>query len=116
MNTNTKNPLCISAAVALLAALTGGAHADDAPQIHVKYGDLNVNDAAGAAVLYRRIRFAATQVCERPGMLDLAKLQLVEACVARAVAAAVAAVDKPALTAVYQVKMGGTAIRLAGVH
>ena len=113
MNTNTNNPLRIAAAVALFAALTGGAQAGDIPQVRVKYGDLNVNDAAGAAVLYRRIRTAATQVCDLPGTRDLARLQQVDACVARAVAEAVAAVDKPALTGVYQVKMGGTATRLA---
>jgi len=116
MNIHT-NPIRIAAAVALFAALTVGAQAADAPQVLVKYAELNVNTAAGAKVLYQRIRAAADQVCGVSDTRDLARLSHAKACAAQAVADAVAAVSAPALTGVYEVKTGGTPVtRLAAIR
>jgi len=104
MNIHTHNPIRIAAAVALFAALTAGAHAADAPQVHVNYAGLNVNTPAGATVLYQRIRGAADLVCGVSDSRDLARLSQAKACAAHATAEAVAAVNVPALTGVYQVK------------
>jgi UrcA family protein len=73
-------------------------------QITVHYGDLNVDQTAGAAVLYRRIHNAAKSVCGEP---QLPGTRIVSyswrRCVAEAVDRAVVAVDRPALTAYYRV-------------
>ena len=106
-----------AAAVALLAALAAGAQAADAPQVHVTYADLNVGTTAGAMRLYRRIRAAADQVCGVPGTWELARVGQIKACAARAVADAVAAVNAPALTAVYKADRGvAPGTRLAAIR
>ena len=94
------------AAVAVCAALSSVARADEAPQLHVGYADLNVNSKAGAAVLYQRIRRAADRVCEMPGTRDLGQLAQVKACTDHAIATAVDAVKLPLLTQVYDAKFG----------
>lgn len=121
MNTNihtTRNPIRVAlAALTLAAAFAGAARAADAPQIHVKYADLDVNTVAGATVLYRRIHTAATHVCAVPGAGDLGLLARIDACTDRAVAEAVAAVDNATLTGLYMAKTGGNpAMRLATTH
>jgi UrcA family protein len=117
MNIQTHNPIRIAAAVALFAALTAGAHAADVPQVHVNYADLNVNTAAGAKVLYQRIRGAADLVCGVADTRELARLSRAQACAAHAIAEAVDAVNSPVLTAVAEVKTGGAAVtRLAAVR
>jgi len=119
MNIHTKNPIRIAAAVALFAALTAGAagaHAAEVPQVHVKYGDLNLATAAGATVLHQRIRGAADLVCGVADARELGRVAQAKACAVHTVAEAVAAVNAPALTAVYAAKMGGTpATRLATI-
>jgi UrcA family protein len=102
MNINTNNRTRIVAAVALFAALTAGAQAADIPQVHVKYADLNVGTTAGATMLYRRIRGAADRVCGVADKRDLARLGQAKACADHAVAEAVAKVNAPALTQVYE--------------
>jgi UrcA family protein len=119
MNIDTHNPTRIAAAVALfaaLAALAAGAQAADVPQVHVKYGDLNLRTTAGATVLYQRIRGAAGLVCGVSDTRDLARLAQAKACAAHTVAEAVAAVNAPALTGVYEVKMGDAGMRLAAIR
>jgi UrcA family protein len=121
MNThthNTRNPIrIVMATVALVAAFAGAARAGDAPQVHVRYADLNVNTAAGATVLYQRIRRAAVEVCDVRNTRDLAVLDKVKVCTDHAVAEAVGAVNNPTLTGVYMSKMGGKAeTRLAGTR
>jgi UrcA family protein len=113
---NTNNPIRIAAAALLFAVLAAGAQAADVPQVHVKYADLNLNTAAGATVLYRRIRGAADQVCGVSSDRDLARVTQAKACAAHAVADAVAAVNAPILTSIYQVKIGGTAVTRLAVN
>jgi len=100
-----------------LAVLPAAADSVVPPTVTVKFGDLDVSHPQGAAVLYGRIRVAAETVCspyDRSGLS--AKLHL-DACVKRAVADAVTAVNEPALFAVYSAKMGKTApVRIASLH
>jgi len=89
---------------ALIVAVSTAARAADVPQVHVKYADLNLSSTAGAAVLYQRIRVAATQVCGTPDQRDLARLQQAKVCTDNAIASAVAAVGNETLTVLYQAK------------
>lgn len=109
MNIHTHNPIRIAAAVALFATLTAGAQAGDVPQVHVKYGDLNLATTAGATALYQRIRGAADRVCGVPDTQELARLARAKVCAAQTVAEAVAAVDAPVLTGVHEARLGGAA-------
>jgi UrcA family protein len=115
---NTTNPIRITfAAVALMAALTTGVRAADVLQVQVKFADLNINTPDGAAVLYHRIRVAAGQVCTFPGNQDLTVLAKTQACTNQAVAHAVATVNNPTLTGIYDVNTGKPqAARFAAVR
>jgi UrcA family protein len=78
----------------------------EAPQITVKYGDLNLTNPQGAATLYSRIHAAAKNVCwqfEGPGIQ--ATMQR-NACVDKAILGAVTTVNNSALSAVYSEKTG----------
>ena len=77
-------------------------------KVTVKFGDLEISRPQGAAALYGRIRSAAEKVCspfEGPGLWAKAHL---DACIHKAVADAVIAVNEPALLAVYSAKLGKT--------
>jgi len=76
----------------------------------------NLGTTAGATVLYQRIRGAAGQVCGVSSDRDLARGAQAKACAAHAVADAVAAVNAPALTSIYQATMGGTAVTRLAVN
>jgi len=116
--TMTADPIRIAMAAAVtIAVLTSGVRAADVPQIHVRYGDLNVNSSTGAATLLQRIRFAADRVCDFRDTRDLSVLAMVQACTNHAVADAVATVNNPKLTALYEAKMGKIqSTRFAGVR
>jgi UrcA family protein len=88
---------------ALAAASTASA-AGDVPQAIVHFGDLNLDQPSGVATLYHRISFAAQNVCGDkylPGSFIISPYW--RSCTAQAIARAVAAVDRPALTAYYRV-------------
>jgi UrcA family protein len=94
------------ASLAVCAALSTAARAEEAPQVHVSYADLNLNSEAGAKVLFQRIRAAAARVCEVPNMRDLSSQSRAKACTDHAIAVAVDAVKAPALTKIYDIKYG----------
>jgi UrcA family protein len=103
---------CMIAAPALAAAgiLNSGlalsaATADSAPQIAVRYGDLDLGTEDGAARLLRRISRAAAQVCPDAGR-DLRLATVASECRAAAVARAVEAVHNLRLTALHATKSG----------
>jgi UrcA family protein len=78
--------------------------ARDVDQTTVHFGDLNIDQTAGAAVLYRRILSAARHVCGEPHLLDSHMISASwRRCVAQAVDRAVVAVDRPALTGYHRV-------------
>jgi len=106
MNKSTTHQLfqAVLAAGTLILAVSTAAHAAEIPQVHVKYADLNVSSPAGAAVLYQRIRVAATQVCGTPDQRDLSRLEQAKVCTNKAIANAVTAVGNDMLTDLYQAK------------
>ncbi|MGD0503344.1 MAG: UrcA family protein [Steroidobacteraceae bacterium] len=62
----------------------------------VRFADLDIQNAAGAEALYRRIRYAAQAVCPLPA--DLGHLVAQRACVNHAIDQAVRTVNSAALT------------------
>jgi UrcA family protein len=116
MKTNTNNTFRrVLVAAALVAGFATAGQAAELPQVHVFYGDLNVSNEAGAAVLYQRIRNAAEEVCGTFGVRDLGAAAAAQACKARAIGEAVAAVHAPALTQVYEGKVGVKVERFAAL-
>jgi UrcA family protein len=91
-----------------LAALPAAADSFEPLKVTVKFGDLDISRPQGAAVLYLRIRAAAQSVCSPYDGSGFPAKMLLDACVNKAVTDAVATVNKPALFAVYNAKMGKT--------
>jgi UrcA family protein len=75
---------------------------DGLPQQRVSYAGLDLNTAAGARILLRRLGAAAEQVCARPDQRDLAQLPRFRECYAHAVADGVRQVNQRQLTVLYQ--------------
>jgi UrcA family protein len=69
----------------------------DAREVTVRFGDLDLSNLQGATAtaLYRRIRWAAEQVCSPFDGRDIASKIRMETCVHRAVADAVTTVNRP---------------------
>jgi UrcA family protein len=68
------------------------------PSKVVKFSDLDIQTAAGAKILYHRIRVAANQVCQMNDR-DPALREAGQPCVDKAIDNAVKKVDAPYLTA-----------------
>jgi len=82
-----------------LSTLARADSGDAPPAMTVFYGDLNIDNVRGAAVLYQRISFAAETVCRdlgRSRQIDL--LFRYQSCVHSAVSGAIAKVNSPVLT------------------
>jgi UrcA family protein len=101
---NTKNFTMAAVAAVCFASVTI-AHADEAART-VRYSDLNLNTQAGAAVLYKRIRFAAEDVCGDVHSWQLAEAKAAKACVDRAISTGVRSVNAPMLTSEYNAHAG----------
>ena len=93
-----------SAPIAMVAQ--AGESADDPPHKVVSFRDLNLNTAEGAAALYKRIKSAAVEVCGHSDSFDLSRLYVPQTCINEAVSRAVAQVNRPMLTSLYQAKTG----------
>jgi len=97
-----KKTIAIAFAALLAGSLTGMAHATTARGVQqqvVSYADLNLEDAADAAVLFSRIKSAARRVCGQSRGLIPMELQVhLQVCVDDATARAVADVNAPLLT------------------
>ena len=118
---NPRNFTLAAVAAVCLAAVTAGAHAEEAvnagPARTVHYAALDLNTQAGAAVLYKRIRNAAEQVCGDVGARGLAEAAAAKACVDRAIFASVRTVNNPSLTSEYNTRVGAAhPISLASVR
>lgn len=88
----------------IVAALPAVADAFDAPQVTVKYEDLNVSSQQGAAALYSRIRNAAKSVCSQFDRSGIDGAIHRNACVDKAILGAVTKVNNAALYAVSGMK------------
>lgn len=79
----------------------------DTRQTVLNYSDLNLNSTSGVRRVYARIRKAAETVCgERHAVGSRVTQQDWRDCYDRAVAEAVARLDKPALNAYHQRRAG----------
>lgn len=74
------------------------------PKETVNFKDLNIDSAAGAAVLYQRLHAAARHVCFAEWERGPAKMQQAEACADEAESRAVSQLNVVELTAYYQTK------------
>ncbi|NOT40709.1 MAG: UrcA family protein [Alphaproteobacteria bacterium] len=101
------------AAALTLAAFAAGAPANASdvsgggvPSLDVTFSDLNLANRAGAEVLLRRIRTAASQVCggdpHISTMRDLRAARDFRSCVRTAVDGAVRQVNAPLVTALHR--------------
>jgi UrcA family protein len=104
---NAMNRLLASALAFCFAIPIAGAavaHTDTATQVQVRYGDLDLSSASGAAVMLQRIDDAATEACGAPwGSLREYRLSVQRsACHRESMERAVAAVESPALSALLQ--------------
>ena len=97
----------ISAPLLLLGGLAGAMAAgatgtdNDPPSVTVKYSQDSLASSDGVSDLYRRISFAAKQVCPDGSVRDLASQQQVQACRRQAVARAIAKIDDSRLAALH---------------
>ena len=78
-------------------------HIDDAA-VRVSYADLNINNAAGAEVLYTRLQRASQEVCGIGSGLDvrsLSETRKARVCYEKALTAAVNRIDSDVLTELH---------------
>lgn len=94
-NGTSKNGTKIALATALLAGLgalggAGGAFAEpaQAPQVVVRYGDLDLGSASGMRTLHRRLEAAAREVCPAASPQELDRFDFAQGCRAQALARA----------------------------
>ena len=105
MNAITRNTKNFTMAAVAAVCLASVVHADEAART-VHYSDLNLNTQAGAAILYKRIRHAAEQVCGDVDSRQLAQAAAAKACVNRAIFTGVRSVNAPNLTSEYNARAG----------
>jgi UrcA family protein len=95
-----------------LALIHQSANADPA-QVNVRFSDLDLTRAEGAAVLYHRLRQAAKTVCTPLEGRGLATAKSFKDCVQSGIEGAVMQVNRPMLTAYYRALTGNGAIQVA---
>jgi UrcA family protein len=108
-NSNTAGSR-VKLAMLLLGGLAGVAAAGaanaatpnaDAPSLVVKYDRRSLGSEEGVNSLYRRINYAARQVCPNADTRDLAAQRKIEQCRSHAVAVAVKSIDNSRLAALH---------------
>ncbi len=80
---------------------------DGAKQYVVRFPDLDLSKAAGAAALYARLRHAARVVCDPMDSREMGIAAIYRACMDQAVANAVAGVNSPLLSQYHQLHTKG---------
>jgi UrcA family protein len=108
----TKSLQIVWGMVASMAIAWGGGNTAQAgepdnavPHKVVSFRDLNLNSAEGVEVLYKRIRSAAHEVCADPLRYDLSESKL-KPCIDEAMSRAIAQINSPMLTGLYESKSG----------
>jgi UrcA family protein len=101
MNATTSAKTLLATSILTLGLGFASLCAADEPQVTVSYRDLAVATPQGAAALYKRISFAADQVCSYLFHGDLASKAHKNACMDKAIATAVMHVGEPQLFSVY---------------
>jgi len=88
---------------ALTANLASAATPDNEPkQSVVNFSDLDLSRPQDAHRLYRRIKYAARQVCDNNPSSDLRLLEMYETCMAKAINDAVAQVQSAQVAAIHR--------------
>jgi UrcA family protein len=107
VRTNAFRTALIMFTFAPTVMLYNAARADEpvATQV-VSFKDLNLNSPEGAAVLYGRIKRAANEVCGQWDNYNLSQIHAMQTCISGAVSRAVAQVNSPMLTSLYNGKAG----------
>jgi UrcA family protein len=113
VNTSTRLPRILAATIfaALTYCIATVSFASDSLndlQTKVKYGDLDVSSASGAAALYRRIQGAAESVCHSLKNPNIYPRKLFYMCVRTAVNNAINEINQPALFSIANAKTGTT--------
>jgi len=99
----SRNTVCCAMAMSLAFVLIAfNARAADVRSETVKFADLNIDTQAGVQALYGRIHAAARRVCDQPA----GEQSAVRSCMSKAEASAIAQVNTPLLTALYEKKTG----------
>jgi UrcA family protein len=102
----------LAALAACACIITGAQAVADAPQLNVRtvkvsYADLDITTGKGSAVLYGRIRRAASRVCAPlPAPREIRRYQQWKECQSSAISNAVATVNQPVLTAMHRSRTG----------
>jgi UrcA family protein len=102
MNNSARLPRRLATAIfaALTCVIATGSFASgsfDDLRVKVKYGDLDVSSASGAATLYRRIQGAAEAVCRPWKHGDLYNRTIFHACMKKTITNAINEINQPAL-------------------
>jgi UrcA family protein len=101
MNPTASAKTLLATSILTLGLGFAGLCAAEEPQVTVTYRDLAVTTPQGATVLYKRIRFAADEVCSHLDHGDLSSKEHKNACMDKAIADAVMGVGEPQLFSVY---------------
>jgi len=103
-----KSLIAVAAFACLSTAAIAAPNSDDRMALEVPYADLNLDHPAGAQVMLQRIKFAAQRVCGgRPDMVDLRGFTLFKRCFHAAMDNAVAQLNAPLVTALYNGRAPG---------
>jgi UrcA family protein len=98
--------IMLAAASLTLAIHAAQAQSIDSPKKQVvSFRDLNMNSPEGIEIAFKRIKYAARAVCDSPTRYDLSEMAL-RPCINDTVARAVAQVNSPLLTSLYEAKTG----------
>ncbi len=92
-----------SATLGLMSVSVARADGDqEVSSVKVNFGDLDVSTMKGSKTLYLRLQNAANDVCgDTVGILSFPELRQIRRCDQEAIESAVARVDRPLLTALY---------------
>jgi len=91
-------------ALSLGYQLANAAPSQDAPSVIVRFADLDLTHSEGVAALYRRLKGAAETVCALEDGSGVGSQMRFRMCWQSALGAAVAKLDRPALTAYYRAR------------
>lgn len=97
--------LVLTASFGALSSAPAATPDNSIPSVTVRYADLNLSTEAGARALYRRITFAAKQVCPADDIRNLSTLDKARACQQAAIEHAVRLIDNPQFAAVHAAAM-----------
>ena len=105
--TNAMGVAWVILAAGPITWVANAAQADEAlPHKVVSFKDLNLSNTEGAAVLYGRIKSAANEVCGKRDRFELSQSRTIQICINDAVSRAVAQINSPMLTSLYNAKTG----------